>query len=123
MMPFSEPEPGLLLVTYSSGEELAVGSQGPLIARLEEQRGPVVLVFDVQPGVRAVPIDVPTFWLGVTARRELQLSAMAIVSRVTLVRVAARGFALANIARGLDLAVDTFPDLEPALEWARQRAS
>lgn len=122
-MPFSEPEPGLLLVTYRSGEELAVGSQGPLIARLEERRGPVVLVFDVQPAVRAVPIDVPTFWLGVTARRELQLRAMAIVSRVTLVRVAARGFALANVARGLDLAVDTFPDLEPALEWVRQRAS
>ncbi|MFZ5444766.1 MAG: hypothetical protein ACOZQL_32535 [Myxococcota bacterium] len=120
-MPFEERSPGLLLITYAAGEELAAARQSALVARLEEARGPVALVFDVQPTVREVPIDVPTFWLGVTARPELQIRAMAIASRVTLVRVAARGFALANVARGLDLAVDTFSELEPALAWAAER--
>lgn len=115
----TEVEPGLLLVTYEVAEDLAVTQQAPLVARLAEKRGPVVLLFDVADTVRSVPIDVPTFWLGTTAQKDLRLIGMGIITRAMSVRVAARGFALANVARGLDTQVDTFQDVESATAWAR----
>jgi hypothetical protein len=115
----TEVESGLLLVAYLEAEDLSVARQAPLVARLDEKRGPVVLLFDVADTVRSVPIDVPTFWLGTTAQKDLRIIGMGIVTRAMSVRVAARGFALANVARGLDTQVDTFQDLESATAWAR----
>ena len=118
-MSFEEVEPGLLVVTYRVVDDLAVTRQAPLLARLEEKRGRVVVVFDVGPAVRSVPLDVPNFWLGVTSRPELQLTGMAIVTSSIGVRVAARGFGLANVARRISTSVETFAHLEAALAWGR----
>jgi len=115
----TEVESGLLLVAYREAEDLSVTQQAPLVARLNEKRGAVVLLFDVADTVRSVPIDVPTFWLGITAQKDLRIIGMGIITRAMSVRVAARGFALANVARGLDTQVDTFHDGESATAWAR----
>ena len=117
-MPFVENTLGLLVVTYREGADLAVDRQVDVVARLEQQRGDTVLLFDVGPHVRSVSIDVPTFWLGVTGRRELRIKSVVIVTQSMAVRVAARGFALANTARGVDMRVETFKQLSEALEWA-----
>jgi hypothetical protein len=119
MVSFDEVQPGLVVVTYRLAEDLAVSAQATLLARLQEKRGPVVLVFDVGAAVRSVPMDVPNFWLGVTARPELRLTGMAIVTKSIGVRVAAKGFALANTARSISTRVDTFAELEQALTWSR----
>ena len=116
-MKFEESHPGLLLVSYAVADDLRTDLQAPVLARLEEKRGKVVLVFDVGDAVRSVPMDVPNFWLGVTGRKELHLAGMAIVTRSIAVRVAARGFALANSARGVPTLVQTFTDLDAATSW------
>lgn len=116
---FSEPVPGLLQVTYEQSEDLGVAHQAPLLARLEAQRGAVVILFDVAAAVNAVPIDVPTFWLGVTARPELAIAGMGIITVSVAVRVAARGFGLANAARRVATEVQTFKNPDEALRWAR----
>lgn len=109
----------MLLVTYADVGAMAVARQKPLITRLEEKRGPVTLVFDVQDSVRSVPMEVPVFWLAVTAREELQLKAFAIVTTHAAVRVAASGFGIANKVRGVKLEVRTFEAVKAATEWAR----
>lgn len=116
-MPFVEPEPGVLVVTYQRADEMKPALQGDLLARLEQKR-PTALVFEVGAAVRSVPIDVPTFWLGVTGRAELQLKAMAIVTKSAAVRVAAGGFALANTARRVAMDVKTFESMADARAWA-----
>jgi hypothetical protein len=117
---FEEIQPGVLLVTYADADALAVPKQAPLISRLEERRGPVTIIFDVQDAVRSVPMDVPTFWLGVTSRKDLAIRAMAIVTHHAGVRVAASGFGLANKVRGVATKVETFPTVSAALEWAER---
>jgi hypothetical protein len=112
-----EPHPGLICVEYHTPEDLQVSAQQALLQRLEEKRGRVVIVFDVGPAVRSVPMDVPTYWLGVTARRELQLVGMAIVTNSSAVRVAAQGFALANLARRIATKVSTFKNVPAAEAW------
>lgn len=116
-MRFEERAGGLLTVEYGEADHLKVEYQQPVLARLEEQRGPVVLIFLVGAAVRSVPMEVPTFWLGVTARRELKIAGMAIVTQSAAVRVAARGFALANVARGLATSVETFGGAAEAEAW------
>lgn len=105
---------------FDTADQLAPANQAEILRRLEERRGPVVLTFEVTAAVAAVPLDVPTFWLGVTGRSELQIRAMAIVTRAVLVRVAARGFSLANIARGAAVEVRTFEEVPAALSWCRE---
>ncbi|MDP1822521.1 MAG: hypothetical protein Q8L48_04745 [Archangium sp.] len=117
-MKFEERPAGLLRVSYAVADDLKKELQAPVLARLEEKRGKVVLIFDVADAVRSVPMDVPNFWLGVTARQELQLVGMGIVTRSIAVRVAARGFSLANTARGVPTTVETFTDLDAAASWA-----
>ncbi len=112
-----EPHPGLICVEYITPDDLKVSSQAALIQRLEEKKGRVVIVFDVGAAVRSVPMDVPAFWLGVTARRELQLVGMAIVTSSSAVRVATQGFALANLARRIAIKVSTFKNVPAAEAW------
>ena len=116
-MKFEESPAGLLIVSYAVADDLRTDLQAPVVARLEKKQGKVVVVFDVADAVRSVPMDVPNFWLGVTGRRELQIAGMGIVTRSIAVRVAARGFALANAARGVPTIVQTFTDLESASSW------
>lgn len=119
-MKFEERHPGILLVTYAVADDLRAELQAPVLSRLEEKRGKVVLIFDVGDAVRSVPMDVPMYWLGITARLALELAGMAIVTRSIAVRVAAKGFSLANVARGVPTVVQTFTDLDAATAWARE---
>lgn len=116
-MKFEESRPGILLVRYAQADDLRSELQAPVLARLEEKRGKVVLIFEVGEAVRSVPMEVPTFWLGVTGRLELELAGVAIVTKSIAVRVAAKGFSLANVARGLPTAVQTFTELDAATAW------
>lgn len=122
-MSFEESQPGLIIVRYAVQADLEVERQAALLARLEAVAGPVVIIFDVSPSIRMVPMDVPNFWLGVTGRAELLIRGMAIVTSSAAVRVAAGGFSLANLARGLRTEVKTVGSLEAANEWARELLS
>jgi hypothetical protein len=119
-MKFEEQPEGLLRIEYADAADLEVVCQQPIVARLEEQRGPVVLIFLVGARVRSVPMEVPTFWLGITARPELRITGMAIVTLSAGVRVAAGGFALANVARRVATSVRTFATAAEAEAWARE---
>ncbi len=118
-MPFEVAEPGLFVIRYEVAQDLEAARQSELIARVEQAGGPVVMLFELAPSIRMVPMEVPTFWLGVTGRAELSIRGMAIISSSAAVRVAAGGFALANLARGIRIEVKTYPSLEAAIEWAR----
>lgn len=118
-MKFETHHPGLFVITYREATDLAPAAQGPLMAGVEAAMasGPVALVFDVGPAVTGVDLAVPTFWLGVTAR--LPLTAMSIVTPSRGVRIAARGFKLAQSVRKHDIAVETHDSVAEAISWAR----
>lgn len=123
-MPYLQSPPGLFLVTYRTAEELLPEAQAKLVAELEQAcaAGPTIILFDVQPGVTRVDGSVPTFWLGVTER--LKLRGLAVVTKSTLVRMAANAFRLATVARGKTMRVAVFDDVEKAKTWAaEQRAA
>jgi hypothetical protein len=119
---FREVDPGLFRVHYATGAELSPEQQQPLIAAIEaaSKNGPTAITFVVDAGIRSVEIAVPTFWLGVTARTELQLCAMAIVTRSIAVRTAAKGFDIANKVRRVPIEVSTFEEEVDALRWVGQ---
>jgi hypothetical protein len=114
---FSEFQPGLFVVPVRTADDLSPVNQAPLVEELERalKRGKAGIVFEVDAAVRAVELNVPTFWLGVTGR--LPLAAIAIVTSALLVKVAARGFAGANRVRGLPTRVEVFTSVEEATAW------
>lgn len=118
-MTFTCPQPGLFVVTYRVASDLVPAAQRELIAAMEKAitAGPVAVVFDVGPDVRSVDLSVPGFWLDVTGR--LPLAAMSIVTGSAAVRIAARGFKLAQSVRKHPIAVESHQELEVAIEWAR----
>lgn len=106
------------MVPVHTQDDLLPAHQQPLITELERvlgQRNQAGLIFEVNAAVRSVDLSVPTFWLGVTAR--LPLTAIAIVTSATLVRVAARGFGVANKVRGLGTRVEVFTSVDEATAW------
>lgn len=116
---FSQRQDRFFEVRYSSAQDMDPANQAPLIAAIEQAgaTGPVGILFQVSDSLFKVGLDVPAFWLGVVARPELQMSAMAIVSRSLGVQFAAKGFRFSNKLRGIPLEVETFDDLEPARAW------
>lgn len=118
---FAETSPGLIEVQYPRGDDMDPALQGPLLAAVEAMaaRGPVAILFRVSDALPKVKLEVPTFWLGVVGRSELRLLSMAIVSRSSGVKFAAKGFKLSNKIRGIPLEVETFDEEEPARAWAR----
>lgn len=118
---FSEPQAGLFLVAYEDPKNMAPELQGPLVEAMEKAaaRGPVGVCFRVGDSIPSVKLDVPAFWLGITARSELKLRAMAIASRSMGVQLAAKGFALSNRIRGIPVEVQAFADAAEAQEWVR----
>lgn len=118
-MSFTSPSSGLFVVTYRAPAELLPEAQAPLIAalRVAVETGRVGIVFDVGEAVTMVDLSVPSFWLDVTS--ELQISAMSIVTRSIGVRVAARGFKLAQFARKHPIEVEVHETLDEALSWIR----
>lgn len=111
-MKFEERRPGLFVVTYRAGADLAPELQAPLVDALKPGAS---VVFDVGAEVNTVDLAVPTFWLGVTSR--VRLERVAIVTTRTMVRVAASGFSLANVARRLPTKVSVFESLREAITW------
>ncbi len=120
---FTEAAPGLFIVTYRAPEELEPEAQAALVSALERASltAPPTILFDVGPGVARVSMTVPTFWLGVTDR--LSFRGLAVVTKSTLVRMAANGFRLATVARGKTMRVAVFETLDEAKAWAAQLAS
>ncbi|MDX2013352.1 MAG: hypothetical protein SFW67_24360 [Myxococcaceae bacterium] len=120
-MSFTSSASGLFVVTYRTAAELLPEAQTPLVSalRLAVERGRVGIIFDVGDAITSVDLSVPSFWLDVTSR--LQLSAMSIVTRSIGVRVAARGFKLAQFARKHPIEVEVHETVDDALTWMRAR--
>ncbi|MBL8939144.1 MAG: hypothetical protein JNM69_31565 [Archangium sp.] len=118
-MRFETPQPGLFVVHYQSAAELAPALQGPLVEALERRlaEGPVAVVFEVGPAISMVELSVPSFWLDLTSR--LAITAMTIVTTSSAVRIAARGFKLAQSVRKHPIAVETHEALGDGIAWAR----
>jgi hypothetical protein len=116
---------GLFRVEYLRGEDLKPELQQPLLAALRaEPPGQALgILFVLGPGVRTVDLSVPSFWLGVTQDRTLKLRALAMVTTAGAVRVAAKGFAMANTLRGLKLEVKTFEAEPAATTWIESALS
>lgn len=118
-MTFETPQPGLFVVHYQSAAELAPALQAPLVEALERRltEGRVGIVFEVGPAISMVDLSVPSFWLDLTSR--LAITAMTIVTLSSAVRIAARGFKLAQSVRKHPIAVETHDKLDEAIAWAR----
>jgi hypothetical protein len=116
----TRPRGGVFVVEYEESGDLAPEHQGALVAELRALDSELrpALAFVLPPSIRGVSIDVPAFWLEVTAT--LPLSGMAIVTSSRAVRVAASGFQVANRFRNLDLPVRSFATLPEALQWLEQ---
>jgi hypothetical protein len=105
------------VVAYHEPADLLPERQAPLLAVVEQAltKGRVGLVFDVGDKVTMVDLSIPSFWLDVTSR--LQVTAMSIVTASIGVRVAARGFKLAQFARRHPIAVETHATVDEAIAW------
>lgn len=116
---FSQPAPGLFIIRYNAAEDLAPAKQAPLMKAVREAVAvhPVGLMFVLSGKVRAVPMEVPTFWLGVT--RELPLTAMAVVSPSLAVRMATSAFSISNTFQRSQMATESFVEEADALRWMR----
>jgi hypothetical protein len=116
-VPFASPSSGLFIVSYHEPVDLLPERQGPLLAVVEQAltKGRVGLVFDVGERVMTVDLSVPSFWLDMTNR--LAVTAMSIVTDSLAVRVAARGFKLAQFARKHPIAVETHDTVDEAVAW------
>ncbi len=117
-MTFDTPRPGLFVIHYQSAAELAPALQAPLVEAVERRlsEGPVALVFDVGPAISMVDLSVPSFWLDLTSR--LAITAMTIVTTSSAVRIAARGFKLAQSVRKQAINVETHDQLDAGIAWA-----
>lgn len=111
----------MFVVTYRVSGDLTPHAQAPLIAAVEDalRQGPVALLFDVGSLVKTVDLSVPTFWLEVTGR--LPLTAIGIVAGSVGVRIAGRGFKIAQSVRKNPIAVEVFEGLDEGLAWAFQQ--
>jgi hypothetical protein len=122
---WTEAEAGLFLVTYRAADHLSPAKNQPLVTRMKDwasaQQRRAAVIFDVGPQIGWVDLNVPSFWLGVTGAADCPIFAMGIVTRAAGVRVAATGFALANLVRKIDLTVEVFNDTAGALAWARAK--
>ncbi|MGC4115703.1 MAG: hypothetical protein QM765_14095 [Myxococcales bacterium] len=120
---FSELEPGLFLVMYEDPANMNPNRQGALVAALEKAalRGRTGLCFRVSDTIPRVRLEVPSFWLGITARADLNLCAMAIASRSVGVQMAAKGFGFSNRLRRIPIEVQTFDDVQQARGWVHQK--
>lgn len=120
-MPFERLEGGLFIVRYLVPADLVPSAQKELIQQVEQASkvGVVGLLFDVGPDVVSVDLSVPAFWLDVTGR--LPITAMCIVTQSAAVRIAARGFKLAQQVRKQPIAVESAERFEDGLQWLRAR--
>ena len=121
MVNVTEASSRVFRVHYRMSSDLQADHQAGLVdaVRSAAARGPTAIVFVLEPGIRTVDVSIPTYWLGVTGREELKLRAMGVVSTSIGVVTAAKGFAIANVIRRIELEVRTFPIEAPALEWAK----
>ena len=114
---FTHDGSGLFAVRYEVNDDLLPERQEPLVSALREsvlQRKTGIVVV-LSPDIAGVDSSVPAFWLKVTAT--LTLAGMAIVTPSAGVRVAASGFRLANVVRGVKLPVETFDDEAAGRAW------
>lgn len=120
-MSFERLEGGLFIVRYGAPADLVPSAQAELIALVEAAAkvGPVGLLFDVGPEVVSVDLSVPAFWLDVTGR--IRITAMCIVTQSAAVRIAARGFKLAQQVRKHPIAVESAEHFDEGLRWLRSR--
>lgn len=119
---WTQPRPGLFVMSYVAGDDLLPEKQHALVAAIGEAAatGQTVIVFDVGPGVRTVNAHVPGYWMEVTARTELRLAGLAVVTNAIAVTAAARGFKVVSIFRTVKLAVEIFDTQPAAVAWANR---
>ncbi len=123
MSSFLESEPGLFHVRYATAADMTPALQTELVDAVVRRAAEVAvaLVFELGSTVRWVEVGVPTFWLEVTGRPQLRerLRALAVVTDFSAVRVAVKGFNLANTLRGAGFEAASFRSVDEALAWAR----
>lgn len=114
---YAEEPTGTFVVRYEQPGDLLPSLQTELVDALRAScaRRKTGVIFLLDDQVTWVDTSVPNYWLQVTAT--LGLSGMAIVTRSAAVRVAATGFRLANIVRGVKLPVQSFEEEAPARTW------
>ncbi|MCC6812222.1 MAG: STAS/SEC14 domain-containing protein [Deltaproteobacteria bacterium] len=117
-MSFERIADGHIEVSYTSAEDMAPEQQRALIDAIERELSARRLTVLFRVGSISVPPAVPTFWLNVTKKHAPKLRAMAVVSDSVAVRAAATSFGIANILRGVSVAVRPFKNSE--VEIARQ---
>ncbi len=118
---FDERAVGLFVMRYGDVSELLPEHQTALVDELVASSAarPTGVAFVLADGITWVDPSVPKFWLEVTGR--VRLAGMAIVTASAGVRVAASGFRLANVVRGVKLQVATFDGEEAAVAWLASR--
>jgi hypothetical protein len=119
---FVQTAPWLIEIDYRVESDMLPEAQVELMRAIEVSTvtAHVGLLFRVY--TLDVPVSVVPFWLEATKRLAPQLAAMAIVSDSLTVRSAARGFAVSNAFRSVEIAVKAFRLSEQvaALEWLKR---
>lgn len=118
---FEQNPVGVFLVRYQDKDDLLPANQTALTGalRVSAMSRPTGIIFMLSDAIGWVDPAVPKFWLEVTA--SLPLKAMAIVTKSTGVRIAARGFGIANTVRSVTLLVETFLTEAEALSWVKSQ--
>ena len=80
---------------------------------------PVVVLAQFAAGVVTVDVRAVQHWVQVAARPGVRLAGAGVITRSTLIRLAAQTVGLGTRVRGLGVSVNGFDDVAPALTWAR----
>ncbi len=121
-MAFVQTAPWLIEIDYHVEGDMLPEAQVELLKAIEMSTATAHLGLVFRVYTLDVPVTVVPFWLEVTKRLAPQLSAMAIVSDSLMVRSAARGFAVSNAFRNVEIAVKAFRlgEQTAAVEWLKR---
>ncbi len=104
-------------------DHVTADGSAPLVEPLSRlsRSGPLAIVAVPPPELKKVERSMVTFWLSNFTRGDIDVGAIAVVSKSIAVRVALAGLGAAMKLRQRPIVFSSFPTVDAAVEWARTR--
>lgn len=114
---------GVAALHFPEVEHVTATQSAPLVEPLTKisRTGPLAIVAVPPEELRIVEPSMVSFWVSNFTKGEIEVSAIAVVSKSIAVRVALAGLGAAMKLRQKPIVFSTFPDLDAAINWARDR--
>ncbi len=114
---------GVAALHFPEVQHVTAERSAPLVEPLTKisRTGPLAIVAVPPEALRMVEPSMVSFWVTNFTRGDIEVNAIAVVSKSIAVRVALAGLGAAMKLRQKPIVFSTFRDLETAIGWARDR--